>query len=495
MARTHARTAPRPGPSSSTDPSHRSSPIEDESHALAVDVAKGLGVDIGDSSLDALTVPGPSHSSAEPFSYNQTDLADAMQRLGLAEPAQGPSEGGGHSSAASTTAPAPPAIATAPAPSPSTQAPSPSAWTTPDLTTVPGGGGFVTMTDFAAMSRSSAPRADSSSPHSSFSSSATPAAAAHCEGAPLPPRATYAPYPMQAPAAVPGPAAVPPTAAAASPPAQGMVPVHAGAGAGAGMMMFNGVPMSMPMPGMVAVPMMPDGTFMPYSPFSAMSPGGPMGMAPQRGMVQPVPGMGQAGASQGQRQVASGGVGSPAFTNAAAGPRSALASGGLHPGPQVLGPGPPIQTGEKMKGPDGANVFIFHIPSTMTNQDLYALFEPFGDVISARIMVDPATGRSRGFGFVSYESAEQAQASIDSMNGYQLGRKRLKVQVKKERSEAHDPTYGAGSKGRGRDGSRRGGRGGRGSNRGVRGPRVDSRSPPAGNAEPVPGPRVEGAHK
>lgn len=510
--RTHAHAALRPGPSSATDPSHRSSPIEDESHALAVDVAKGLGVDIGDPSLDALTVPGPSHGSTEPFSYNQTDLADAMQRLGLAEPAQGPSEGG-HNSAASTTTPAPPAIATATAPSPSTQAPSPSAWTTPDLTTAPGGapsggptagGGFVTMTNFAPVSQTSAPRADSSSPHSSSpaAGAATPAAAAHSEGAPLPPRAAYAPYPVQAPAARPGAAAVPSTAAAGSPPAPGMVPVHAGMSgpAGGGMMLFNGMPMPMPVPGMVAVPMMADGTFMPYAPFAAMQPG-PGGMGPQRGMVQAVPGMAQAqvgvqqrqqGPGATQRPAGPGGVGGPAFTNAAAGPRSALASGGLHPGPQVLGPGPPIQTGEKVKGPDGANVFIFHIPSTMTNQDLYALFEPYGDVISARIMVDPATGRSRGFGFVSYETADQAQASIDSMNGYQLGRKRLKVQVKKERSEAQDPAYGAGSRGRGRDGPRRGGRGG---GRGGRGPRAGSRTPPGGDGEQSPGAQVEVDHQ
>lgn len=49
-------------------------------------------------------------------------------------------------------------------------------------------------------------------------------------------------------------------------------------------------------------------------------------------------------------------------------------------------------------GPDGCNLFVFHIPNTMTNEALFRLFSKFGNVISARIMVEKATGRSRGFG-------------------------------------------------------------------------------------------------
>jgi CUG-BP- and ETR3-like factor len=41
---------------------------------------------------------------------------------------------------------------------------------------------------------------------------------------------------------------------------------------------------------------------------------------------------------------------------------------------------------------------VFHIPNDMTNLDLYQMFSTFGQVISARIMVDKVTGRSRGFG-------------------------------------------------------------------------------------------------
>lgn len=66
--------------------------------------------------------------------------------------------------------------------------------------------------------------------------------------------------------------------------------------------------------------------------------------------------------------------------------------------PQVAGPGPPIQTTESGQGPPGCNLFVFHIPNDMTNQDLFNYFGPYGTVISARIMVEKETGRSRGFG-------------------------------------------------------------------------------------------------
>lgn len=49
-------------------------------------------------------------------------------------------------------------------------------------------------------------------------------------------------------------------------------------------------------------------------------------------------------------------------------------------------------------GPPGCNLFVFHIPNDMTNQDLFNYFATFGNVISARIMVEKETGRSRGFG-------------------------------------------------------------------------------------------------
>ena len=81
-------------------------------------------------------------------------------------------------------------------------------------------------------------------------------------------------------------------------------------------------------------------------------------------------------------------------------------------------PGPPIQTTSSNKGPDGANLFIFHIPNHFSNLDMYQLFSPFGNLLSVRIMVEKDTGRSRGFGFVSYDSPDAAALAIKELNGF-----------------------------------------------------------------------------
>lgn len=91
-----------------------------------------------------------------------------------------------------------------------------------------------------------------------------------------------------------------------------------------------------------------------------------------------------------------------------------------------------FEKGEDTYGPYGANLFIFHLPSDLTNYQLYTLFCPFGKVLSVRIMINYYTGLSRGYGFVSYSSPEEAALAIKNMHGYALGRKRLKVQLKAE---------------------------------------------------------------
>jgi hypothetical protein len=81
-------------------------------------------------------------------------------------------------------------------------------------------------------------------------------------------------------------------------------------------------------------------------------------------------------------------------------------------------PGPPIVQPGSTKGPDGANLFIFHIPNDFSNQEMYDMFAEFGNVLSARIMVEAETGRSRGFGFVSFDSTESAANAIKYLNGF-----------------------------------------------------------------------------
>ncbi len=83
-------------------------------------------------------------------------------------------------------------------------------------------------------------------------------------------------------------------------------------------------------------------------------------------------------------------------------------------------------------GPAGANIFVYYLPYDLTNADLYTIFESYGVILSAKVFVEPRTQLSKGFGFVSYASPSHATAAISNLNGFRIGNKTLKVQLKKE---------------------------------------------------------------
>eukprot|EP00069_Balaena_mysticetus_P005690 bmy_18209T0 len=133
------------------------------------------------------------------------------------------------------------------------------------------------------------------------------------------------------------------------------------------------------------------------------------------------------------------------------------------------------------ESPEGANLFIYHLPQEFGDQDILQMFMPFGNVISAKVFIDKQTNLSKCFGqlgiqgssfhsaeftgalkmeveirrtaqhfpwaprflsvtapsgFVSYDNPVSAQAAIQAMNGFQIGMKRLKVQLKRSKNDS-----------------------------------------------------------
>ncbi len=79
-------------------------------------------------------------------------------------------------------------------------------------------------------------------------------------------------------------------------------------------------------------------------------------------------------------------------------------------------------------------LFVGSLPFSTTDQSLRELFEQFGEVSDAKIIEDRETGRSRGFGFVEFASAEAANAAIEALDGSSFDGRTIVV------NKAHEKT-------------------------------------------------------
>lgn len=108
-------------------------------------------------------------------------------------------------------------------------------------------------------------------------------------------------------------------------------------------------------------------------------------------------------------------------------------------------------------------LYVGNLPFTATEAEIQDLFSQHGEVASVALIMDRETGRPRGFGFVEMANDDEADKSIDALNGQEYGGRALTVNEARERQpRSGGGGFGGGGGGRGGYGGGGGGRSGGG---------------------------------
>jgi RNA recognition motif-containing protein len=93
-----------------------------------------------------------------------------------------------------------------------------------------------------------------------------------------------------------------------------------------------------------------------------------------------------------------------------------------------------------------SKLFVGNLSFDTTENDLQDAFAAHGTVTETNLMMDRATGRPRGFGFVTMSSPEEAQKAIEALNGKSVGGRALTVNIARPREERSSGGGGGGGR-------------------------------------------------
>ena len=83
----------------------------------------------------------------------------------------------------------------------------------------------------------------------------------------------------------------------------------------------------------------------------------------------------------------------------------------------------------------GKKIYAGNLAHALTEDELREVFEAHGTVVSAQIIMDRETGRSKGFGFIEMSSDEEAQAAIEALDGQEIAGRTARVNEARPRED------------------------------------------------------------